>query len=212
MFKDWDFWLSVITAATAVVALILTFLQIRISNKQSLFDRRLAVFIKIDGIVKLYTENIVLLQPSKDNNPIFSVDYVFACLTNNSYLEEVGGVIQTPLKNPLHKQFLKKLEDIKQLAVEAELVFNRKNASKVVCSFVTDYERLLFSMYQYQILLNNMKEYSKDFQATLEDSQKGVREPEHRKSLLSAYDAIKNSYELIVQSNALEQLKNQIKL
>ena len=212
MLKDWNFWFSVITAATAVVALILTFLQIQISNKQSLFDRRLAVFIKINGMVQLYTENTVLLRPSKDNDPIFSVDFVFVCLTNNSYLEEVGGVIQTPLENPLHKQFLKKLEDIKQLAVEAELVFNRKNAAKVVCSFVTDYERLLRSMYQYQILLNNMKKYSKDFRATLEDSQKGVREPEHRKNLLSAYEAIKNSYELIVQSNAIEQLKNQIKL
>ena len=151
-------------------------------------------------------------MPDERDTPIFSVDIAFLWLTNNSYLEEIGGVIKKPLENPLHKQFLRKLEDIKQLAVEAELIFNKKDAAQAVCSFISDYEQLLRSMYQYQILINDMSNYSKNCNATLEQSQEIVGEPIQRDILLTAYDSIKKSYESIIQCHAMEHLKKQIKL
>lgn len=212
MFKDWNFWLSIITATTAIAALALTFWQIRLNNKQSLFDRRLEAFIKISGLVQLYEENRILLIPGKEDGPDFSVELNFIWMTNNSYLEEISGIIRTPFEEPVHEKFLRKLEDIKQLVVETELIFNGENVVKVVCSFVANYEELLLEMYRYQILLNHMHEYSDKFQSALEDSQKAVREPVHRKRLFSVYEAINDSYNLIVQANAIEKLKDQIKL
>lgn len=212
MFENWDFALSAITATTAVIALMLTFWQIRLNNKQSLFDRRLEAFLKVRGLVQLYEENKSVLIPSKEDGPDLSAEITFLRMTNNAYLEEIGRTIYSPLKEPAHEQFLKKLEDIKQLVVETELIFNGRNIVKTVCSFIANYEELLFELYQYQILLNHMEEYSKKFQATLEDSQKKFHEPECRKSLFATYETINASYNLIVQANAIIKLKKQIKL
>ena len=51
--KDWNFWCSILTALTAVLALGLSVHQIRLSNKQHLFDRRLKVYMLVDGIISL---------------------------------------------------------------------------------------------------------------------------------------------------------------
>ena len=93
LFKDWNFWLSLITGLTAVIALVLTLMQIRLSNKQSLFERRLECYLKIDGLMQLYKENQKLLETERKDEPLFAVDLEFLWLTNNTYLEEIQGII-----------------------------------------------------------------------------------------------------------------------
>lgn len=82
LFKDWNFWLSLITGLTAVIALVLTLMQIRLSNKQSLFERRLECYLKIDGLMQLYKENQKLLEAERKDEPLFAVDLEFLWLTN----------------------------------------------------------------------------------------------------------------------------------
>ena len=57
MLKDWNFWFSIITAITAIWALVLSFHQIKLSNKQNLFDRRLKVYMLVNGLISLCKDN-----------------------------------------------------------------------------------------------------------------------------------------------------------
>lgn len=211
LFKNWNFWLSLITGLTAVIALVLTLIQIRLSNKQSLFERRLECYLKIDGLMQLYKENQKLLESERKDEPIFAVDLEFLWLTNNTYLEEASEAIKKPLKNPGHKKFLLKREELKKLSTEVELIFKGRAAKTISC-FISDYEQLLFKMYQYQILLNNMRNYSEQFKATLEMAQKGVNEIAYREKLLNAYANIKMAYLQVTLNHAMEKIKKQIKL
>lgn len=211
MIKDFNFWFSAITGTTAIIALILTFIQIRLSNKQSLFERRLECYLKIDGLMQLYKENQKLLESERKDEPIFAVDLEFLWLTNNTYLEEASEAIKKPLENPEHKKFLVKREELKKLSAEAELIFKGRSAKTISC-FISDYEQLLFKMYQYQILLNNMRNYSEQFKATLEMAQKGVNETAYREKLLHAYANINMAYLQVSKNHVMEKLKNQIKL
>lgn len=213
MLKDWNFWFSVITAVIAIVALIQTSRQIRLNNKQHLFDRRLDIYLKIDGLVSLYKEHRNTLESKNEDEPLLAADLDFIWLTNNSYLESITGAISEPLVEPQHKEFLIKREELKQLSAEAELVF-KGNAASDIRDFIFCYEELLFGLYQYQIIIEKMKEYSnfKPHKATLEQTQEGVGEPEHRKKLLSVYDELKEAYIIIEKNDVIRKLKKQIKL
>ena len=52
--KSPDFWLSVITALTAVIALFQSQKQVKISNKQELFERRVEKYLIIDELLSLF--------------------------------------------------------------------------------------------------------------------------------------------------------------
>lgn len=210
MLYDWNFWFSVITALVAILALALTFIQIRLSNKQSLFDRRLECYLKIDGLIQLYVVNKKTLEKNRQNEPIFAVNLEFLWLTNNTYLEDVSEAIKNPLENPGHKKFLIKCEEIKKLAIEAELVFKGKE-SQYISSFIRAYEQLLFKMYQYQIILGKLREYAEQYHSTLEDAQKRIDESSHRNSLLETYTELKTTYLQVEKNNAIKKLKKQIK-
>ncbi len=47
---------SVITSITAIIALIQANRQMKLSNKQQLFDRRLKVYMTVHGLLELYRQ------------------------------------------------------------------------------------------------------------------------------------------------------------
>lgn len=211
MFIDWNILFSIITGLAAIIALVLTFIQIRLSNKQSLFEKRLECYLKIEGLIKLYKNNRKLLEINRKDEPLFAVESEFLWLTNNTYLEEVGEAIITPLKEPVHKKFLVKCEELERLSVETELVF-AGNEVEDISSFISGYGQLLVKMYQYQICLKKMHEYSEQFNVTLDKAQETVKEHSFRKELLNAYEDIKKAYFQIVCNDGMNKIKKQIKL
>lgn len=189
---DWNFIFSVLTGVTAIIALVLTLVQIKSSNKQSLFDRRVRAYLITDGLVSLYKENINIFEKDFKDQPFFEVDYIFCLLTNNTYLEEISKAINAPLEEPGHRNLLIKREEMKQLALEVELIF-KGIIKDDVSRFILAYQDLLFKMYQYQILLNKMNEYSQKFKKSLEESQKEMNEPELREKLFEAFNNLNNA-------------------
>ena len=178
MLKDWNFWFSVITAVVAIIALVQTKQQIKLSNKQYLFDNRVEHYLIAKGLIQLYESNKTLLTV-KNNEPSFAIDFIFAQMTNNTFLEKITDVIAHPLENPYHKEFLIKIEIMKDVSVKIKFIFGGKFAT-LLGNYVLCYQELLFKMYQYQILLNKMQKSAQDFNLTLDKAQEAVGEKHSR--------------------------------
>lgn len=210
MLKDWNFWFSVITAVVAIIALVQTKQQIKLSNKQYLFDNRVEHYLIAKGLIQLYESNKTLLTV-KNNEPSFAIDFIFAQMTNNTFLEKITDVIAHPLENPYHKEFLIKIEIMKDVSVKIKFIFGGKFAT-LLGNYVLCYQELLFKMYQYQILLNKMQKSAQDFNLTLDKAQEAVGEKQQREELQKAMEDLKQAYDVLIKEDVEEKIEKQIKL
>lgn len=209
MLNDWNVWLSIVTALVAIIAIFQTQQQIRISNKQSLFDRRISNYTIIMELVRTYKGNQGLFTSERSDEPILSIGLEFAWLTNNSYLYQVYEVIENPLCQLEQENFLKKCGDLKEIAETSKLILVGEPA-EIISNFVLCYEELLFKIYQYQILLNRMQESSQQFGFTLEQSAERMHEKYHRENMLVAYGNLRRLYDEVESHNVIEKIKKQI--
>lgn len=210
MLTDWSFWLSVITAVVAVIALVQTKQQIKLSNKQHLFDMRVEHYLMAKGFMRLYEGNQTLLTKKRDE-PVLAIDMEFAFMTNNSYLEKITDVIVHPLEQPYHKEFLTKMETIKEASAKIKYIFDGK-AAILLGDYVLYYQELLFKMYQYQILLKNMEKMSQDSKLSFDKVQEMVNEKQHREELQNAICNLKQAYEMLKKEKVENKIEKQIKL
>ena len=124
---NWNFVFSAITAIIAIIALIQAKQQIKMSNKQHLFDIRVEHYLIAKGLMQLYETNQYLLMDVK-NVFEFKMHFFFTTMTNNTYLEDITNVISHPLEQPYQKQFLIRMEMMKDASTKIKYVFNGKPA------------------------------------------------------------------------------------
>ena len=127
MLKNWSFWCSVITPIATIFALIISCSQIALSNKQSLFDRRLKAYMLVQGLIGLCKEYLDAILRERTSKPVYSIDSIFAEITNNSYMESQADAIKNPLQAPYHQNFLRKREELRSLAMENLYSKDRKS-------------------------------------------------------------------------------------
>ena len=205
---------SIITAIVAIVALWQTHMQIKISNKQHLFSKRVEKYTLTRNIIKLYESNKELLDYStnKDDEAII-VDFQFENLTNIGYLKDITGIIYDPKNNEKKTRFLLKLEELEQLANEMRFLFQNKHVN-ILKEFIMDYKNLLLELYKYQIVLNYMMDNSKKFNntKTYQELQKEFGEKTYRDKLYKAIEKIEESFEIIINKKIVETIEKEIKI
>ena len=205
---------SIITAIVAITAISQTHRQIKISNKQFLFESRVRKYTLASSLIQLYKENQSLLDysKSKDDEAII-VDFQFENLTNIGYLKDITGIIYEPKNNEEKTKFLLRLEEIKQVANEIRFLFNR-HQGVLLKDFVNDYQNVLLELYKYQILQNLIKENKEPSiePKTYPKLKKEFDETSHRERLYNAINQLKNSYEKLQFENAIEKIEKEIKL
>lgn len=213
MSADREFGVSVITAVAAVVALFLSFAQMKLSNRQSLFDRRLDCYLKLEGLMQLYAESKTMLKHLFEDKIIYSLQVEFIMLTNNIFLEDVGPVISNPRDDLLHKKLLSKCAELKNLSIQIPLIF-RGDSAKNASDFISAYERLLFEMGKYQTLLDCIKDSMKEIvpKKIYEETCRINHEPARRDELLRACSDIEKAYTSMAQNGTLENLKRKTRL
>ncbi len=211
MLRDWNFWCSVITALTATLALVLSVRQIRLSNKQQLFDRRLKVYMLANSLISLCKDNYIWLSPKREQIPQFANDYIFIWLTNNTYMENQADAIEHPLEQPFHKEFLQKREELRITAAEIELIFKGKVAL-AYSNFLRSYEAALAAMYEYQIIVDEMQKENEKHPMTIEEAGKMFSEEKYRDSLYDAVDNLRKAYDAVAEEKVKKQIKKQLKL
>ena len=208
--NDWNFWLSIITAFIALVALYQSHYQVKLSNKQFLFDKRSETFEIANGLIQLFEKNAHLFEIQKERGaPILAIDTTFNLFTNNAYLENIAPAFMEPLKNPEHKDYLKKLEEMQLQAARIKFIFTGPEAI-YLSNFVNAYGELLKEMYQYKIIIINIKKYSRE--KALEKVCEDFSQPHDRDRLFNCYDNLKNAYNDIQLNTVLKKIQKQIKL
>lgn len=212
-FKNPNSWFSIITAGTAIIALFQTGKQIKVSNKQNLFEKRMNVLIKVTGLMKLYEENrnLMIEDNKKDDFAVLMVDFNFENLTNNTYLEDIAICVHKVLEQPYQNQLLTKLEELRNISTTIMYLFPDKQA-KALSEFVYNYQNTLFTIYQYQILSNNIRNDSIKFETDVHEMAKQLNEPKHREKLLSSYKKLEESYKKIINEDIIEEIRKKIKL
>lgn len=211
MLRDWNFWCTVMTSVAAVVAIGVSVHQIRLSNKQQLFERRLKAYMMANSIISLCKENYVFLSEKRKAEPQFANDLVFVWLTNNTYMEGQAEAIEYPLEQPFHKELLKKREELRNMAMEFEFIF-KGNVASLYGNFLRDYENALAVMYQYQIIIKKMEEENGKHPNTSEVLSKMFSEEEYRDRLYDALGKLKVSYDTVSQEKNDKQLRKQLAL
>ena len=211
MLRDWNFWCTVMTSVAAVVAIGVSVHQIRLSNKQQLFERRLKAYMMANSIISLCKENYVFLSEKRKAEPQFANDLVFVWLTNNTYMEGQAEAIEHPLEQPFHKELLKKREELRNMAMEFEFIF-KGNVASLYGNFLRDYENALAVMYQYEIIIRKMKEENEKYPHTSEVFSKMFSEEEYRDRLYDALGKLKVSYDTVSQEKNDKQLRKQLAL
>lgn len=205
---------SIITAIVAIIAIFQTSKQLKMSNKQFLFNKRIENYLIFYGIYELYMDNIKLLDYSDEkSDEAIIVDIQFSQLTNNSYLKDITKIINNPKNNDYKTEFLIKLEDMKRVATEISFLFKNKYGL-VLHDFIVCYQNVLLEMYKYQILSDTMvnNDIPTIKKKTYVELQKQYGELKHRDKLYKSLDKLKNNYNKIIDEKIIDKVKKKMRL
>jgi len=202
--------LEIITLMVAFVAIFQTHKQIKISNKQHLFDKRIEKFLICTGLLSLYSENKMLIKEENKDVPL-EVTILFSGLTNNVYLKDIGNIINDTHNEKIRIDFLIKLEELYKLASEIELIFPRRH-SKILKEFILEYRNLLQKLYKYRCVLEEIEKKNEEKPQEFTKLQKIFPEEKYKKELYGTYRHIEIIYKEIEEKNVIEKVKKQIKL
>ena len=204
---------TLISIIISVVALIQSYKQIKLSNKQNLFNERLKNYLLVQSLIDLYRNNRDHILKIKREAIYFACDFDFTGLINNSYLESMGDAIKRPLQPIQQKDFLRKIEEINQEAERVEFIYDKKEA-KQLSKFVSLYSKYLMESYRYIVLLQSMEEIrSTDIQKRdVHNIAATVGEEKERKELFKILDDLDDIYNKLVKNKVMKKIRKQIKL
>ena len=159
--------------------------------------------------MSVYAKNAKNLE--HDDEPQMAIDLLFALLTNTTYLQSISTSINHVLDADPQLNLHLKLDEMKSLAMEARFCFKGKSGD-AIADFIEAYQSLLFSMYQYQIMVKRMQQNAKEYQWTLEQASEKLHEPDQRKDLFEKESTLAASYKTLCQLNKKGAIQRQIQL
>lgn len=200
--------LSIIATIVAIYALWQTQIQITISNKHKLFDKRVERFMIITGLISLFEESKQLMNNEGYDNYI-DVTVLFHSLTNNTYLQDIGNIIDNINQEDIRQKFLVKLEELKKMSIEVEFLFSKNNID-LIKKFIYRYQELLRTIYKEQIILNKILKKNEKNPTEFIQLQKEFNEKKYREKLYCEYNEIKLLYNEIAKNDVIKNIKKQI--
>ena len=199
--------ISVISIVIALSALWQTNQQLKLSNKQQLFDKRLNLYLLFITLLHLYNENKTILTSQRKES--YTNSFLFSCLTNCSDLEDMADAIDKPLHSKEHKNLLVKCEKLRNSSVEASMVFDGeegKNASE----FIKTYSDFLKALYQQQVYIYDLKKRENGLPPLLKDFRESCHEMAENLKLFKLHSQLEALSEEIDDKNIVEKLKGEI--
>ena len=202
---------SLISIVIALFALYQTKQQIALSNKQQLFDRRLSSYTKFITIYSLYSENKEALN--KENAFLYLNEFEYSFLINCSDLEQMIQAISKPLQQNEQKIFLKKIEELNNLALEISMIFDAKS-SEMLSNFVSSYTELLRKLYKQRIVVGKLRDRKQENGITIEQKDYEEKSKQNLKdiNIQETLNELNRLDKEITDKNILEDTKNSLRL
>ena len=204
---------SIITALTALTAIYISIVQIRNSNKQSLFERRLKVFLILKWMKSLCDENsnsAIKYVKQAEKGLLYGIDLLFIWMTNCTYLEEIGPAIKDTVdNNDLHRKYLLKMEELRNLCEEVRFIFPN-NIAFELADFIFYYQEMLVSIYKYKVGFDSVRQECRALnQPPKEDDE---FENRIRKQVANSITCTFELAKKLTDNRTLEKAKKKIRL
>lgn len=150
---------DIIEVASVTIALFIGLLsmwqnnrQIKILNKQTLFDKRYKICLLLQHMDSLCTDNLSLLD---ENDSLMAVNSIVACLVNSAHFRQMYDGFCKVEDNKAQTKFLVLIDNLKDYGMQAKLLFPEKHAS-YISEYFNNYANLLVAMRKYDRLLYNI--------------------------------------------------------
>lgn len=100
---------------------------------------------------------------------------------------------------------------MKSLSMEATFVF-KGQPKTTIAEFIDAYQALLFTIYQYQIILNEMQANSRKFHWSRDEAVEKMGEKRYREELYRAEGRLTAAYERLASKRSIGKIRRQIRL
>src|SRR5699024_4671763 len=133
--QDPSAWLSIISAVIAIVALFQTQSQIKLSNKQHLFDRRLTDYLIAKDIVDSYIKGFIWSQ--RDKKKFDAKEILFYLLTPEFFasVKNITDVVSSFKDRDIQNLFYTRLQELEKIGEEIVIVFDKENTEQLNAFF-----------------------------------------------------------------------------
>ena len=132
---------SIATTASVIVALCIGNKELKQNNKLSLFEKRVKNYLTLKNIYDACDFNTAINEAINDKNDLHSIKILISsCILNNSITENVIESFYDIDDSGKHDELLRKISDIRNLADEAEFLFDNNemisNFYRCYCDFI----------------------------------------------------------------------------
>lgn len=220
-----DLILTAVTIITAIIALWQTQKQIRLSNKQNLFDKRLEMYSLIEDLINLYKQHRNLLTNSENpkenallqDRLIISCEPIFGFLTNVSYLADMVPAFHDPLIPAKQNVLLTKHEMLKKHSREVSILWE-DSLGEIFSNFIYTYAEVLMKLYQQKVRFERIQEFNethKDQPKPQYDNvraRKDLKENAEETGLFKTIKKLDDIYKEIIDNKRVDELRRTLKL
>ena len=192
---------------------------IKAQNKQSLFQKRLDVYIPCKKFLNLISERSKILRDAStrlSRNFPTGVYPEFEAITSIDFFEGSQNTRECLEDERRKYAFLRKLAEIDFLAEKSTLLFEGKDA-RILKEFISNFHDVVAKMYEYTIINKNIEKdiYNlKEVCPSISQKQKYdyYGEPKSRKELGEYIDNLLKSKDALIKNGTLNKLRKQMVL
>lgn len=205
-------WLSLIAAIVAlgvsVLAVWQTSRELKVNNKQFLFEKRLGIYIKVKKCLNIFNAHQKRLDRVlnyEDKEPFFNINFIYFVFSSEIedfqepfYTDDIGI-----------DDFVMLINRIKIDSKELKFLFNLDEDYKNLVNFLNFYIKLLNTVYFYKII----KDRIDIFEGTEKEKQEFAHTSFEREKLDELKEAIRNckaAYKKIDKEKIFESMERQI--
>lgn len=207
--QDPSAWLSIISAVIAIVALFQTQSQIKLSNKQHLFDRRLTDYLIAKDVINSQIKDYIKNGESFDATKI-----LFDMMTPEFFasVKTITDVLSSYSDKEIKNQFYTRLQELEKIGEEMVIIFGQKNIEPLKAFFKAycDAARSVQSYLEFQYL----QEHSISFSVPDDPLSKNPRAyvDKNRKDAVMWFDKLKTAYDALEKSKVMDEIPKYLKL